>query len=75
MHNIRYIKLCSAIFILTSYYLLTVTAEPTEETIITGIVSKVRDGDTVEVGEVPIRLNGVSAPELNETWEEMLSYS
>ena len=34
--------------------------------IITGIVSKVRDGDTVEVGGVPVRLNGVSAPELNE---------
>lgn len=25
-----------------------------------------RDGDTIEVGEVPVRLNGVSAPELKE---------
>ena len=32
----------------------------------TGIVLKVRDGDTIEVGKVPIRLNGVSAPELGE---------
>ena len=31
-----------------------------------GIVTHVRDGDTIEVGEVPIRLNGVSAPELDE---------
>ena len=37
-----------------------------QETMLTGIVSKVRDGDTLEVGEVPIRLNGISAPELNE---------
>ena len=32
----------------------------------TGQVTKVRDGDTIEVGRVPIRLNGVSAPEMNE---------
>ena len=37
-----------------------------QETILTGIVSKVRDGDTLEIGNVPIRLNGISAPELNE---------
>jgi micrococcal nuclease len=35
-------------------------------TIISGIVTKVRDGDTILVGKVPIRLNGVSAPELKE---------
>ena len=34
--------------------------------VLTGIVLKVRDGDTIEVGKVPIRLNGVSAPELGE---------
>ena len=33
---------------------------------LTGTVSHVRDGDTIEVGPVPIRLNGVSAPELDE---------
>ena len=31
-----------------------------------GIVSHVRDGDTIEVENIPIRLNGVSAPELDE---------
>ena len=35
-------------------------------TLLTGNVTKVRDGDTVEVGKIPIRLNGVSAPELQE---------
>jgi len=40
-----------------------VQAEPA---ILTGDVTKVRDGDTIEVGKIPIRLNGVSAPELNE---------
>jgi endonuclease YncB( thermonuclease family) len=29
-------------------------------------VTHVRDGDTIEIGKVPIRLNGVSAPELKE---------
>lgn len=31
-----------------------------------GVVSHVRDGDTIEVENIPIRLNGVSAPELDE---------
>ena len=33
---------------------------------ITGTVTHVRDGDTIEVADVPVRLNGVAAPELNE---------
>jgi len=37
-----------------------------EPAILTGTVTHVRDGDTIEVGKVPIRLNGVSAPELKE---------
>ncbi len=37
-----------------------------EPTILTGTVTHVRDGDTIEVGKIPIRLNGVSAPELDE---------
>jgi micrococcal nuclease len=40
-----------------------IAAEPT---ILTGTVTHVRDGDTIEVGKIPIRLNGVSAPELDE---------
>ena len=40
-----------------------VAAEPT---VLTGTVTHVRDGDTIEVGKIPIRLNGVSAPELKE---------
>ena len=39
-----------------------------EPSILTGTVTHVRDGDTIEVGEVPVRLNGVSAPELDEPW-------
>jgi len=37
-----------------------------EPTVLTGTVTHVRDGDTIEVGKIPIRLNGVSAPELKE---------
>ena len=40
-----------------------IAADPSTHT---GFVTHVRDGDTIEVSEVPIRLNGVSAPELNE---------
>ena len=40
-----------------------IAAEPA---ILTGTVTHVRDGDTIEVGKIPIRLNGVSAPELKE---------
>jgi endonuclease YncB( thermonuclease family) len=37
-----------------------------DPTTLTGTVTHVRDGDTIEVGKIPIRLNGVSAPELDE---------
>ena len=40
-----------------------VLAEPT---LVAGTVTYVRDGDTIEVGNIPVRLNGVSAPELKE---------
>jgi micrococcal nuclease len=40
-----------------------IAAEPST---LTGTVTHVRDGDTIEVSEVPIRLHGVSAPELDE---------
>jgi micrococcal nuclease len=40
-----------------------VAADPTT---LTGIVTHVRDGDTIKVGKIPIRLNGVSAPELKD---------
>jgi len=33
---------------------------------LTGTVTHVRDGDTIEVADVPVRLNGVAAPELKE---------
>lgn len=33
------------------------------QSVLTGKVTHVRDGDTIEVEGVPIRLNGVSAPE------------
>lgn len=31
-----------------------------------GVVSHIRDGDTIKIGPVPVRLEGVSAPELRE---------
>jgi endonuclease YncB( thermonuclease family) len=37
------------------------------ETLI-GHADRVRDGDTIVVSQVPIRLHGVAAPELKEKW-------
>jgi micrococcal nuclease len=45
---------------------LATAAFSADPAILTGTVTHVRDGDTIEVGKMPIRLNGVSAPELKE---------
>ena len=37
-----------------------------ENLTLTGIVSHVRDGDTIEVGPIAVRLQGIAAPEGNE---------
>ena len=56
-------SLCSVLLIVG---LLGAFAAHGDPTTLTGTVTKVRDGDTIEVGKIPIRLNGVSAPEMNE---------
>ena len=38
----------------------------TDPSVLLGTVTKVRDGDTIEVGRILIRLNGVYTPEMNE---------
>ncbi len=52
-----------ALAVIASYATLALA----DETVLTGTVTHVRDGDTIEVGKIPIRLNGVSAPELDES--------
>ena len=52
-----------ALIVVVSLRAYSVAAEPT---VLTGTVTHVRDGDTIEVGKIPIRLNGVSAPELKQ---------
>jgi micrococcal nuclease len=49
-----------------SLLVIPATAHPAELSVLSGTVTHVRDGDTIEVGKIPIRLNGVSAPELKE---------
>jgi micrococcal nuclease len=44
--------------------LMALPALAAEPTVLDGQVTKVRDGDTIEVGKIPIRLQGVSAPEM-----------
>jgi endonuclease YncB( thermonuclease family) len=38
----------------------------TDPSVLLGTITKVRDGDTIEVDKILIRLNGVSTPEMNE---------
>ena len=56
-------SLCSVLLIVGLLGAFAAHADPTT---LTGTITKVRDGDTIEVGKVPIRLSGVSAPEMNE---------
>ena len=49
-----------------SFLLLVAAPALADPTILTGDVTKVRDGDTILIGNIPIRLNGVSAPEMKE---------
>ena len=56
----------SLISVLLLVALVSFPALAEEPTFLTGTVTHVRDGDTIEVGKIPIRLNGVSAPELDE---------
>ncbi len=42
------------------------TASVAAQDTLMGAVTHVRDGDTIEVVGVPVRLNGVAAPELSE---------
>ena len=53
--------------LLTALILFLLAAAPaTAQDTLTGTVTHVRDGDTIEVADVPVRLNGVAAPELKE---------
>lgn len=57
-----------AAFIYAVAVLLAPAAQADSE--VTGNVTHVRDGDTIEVAGVPIRFDGVSAPELDEPYGE-----
>ncbi|WP_282611073.1 thermonuclease family protein [Pelagibius sp. Alg239-R121] len=52
---------------LLSVSLIFWAASPLHAKELHGVVTHVRDGDTIEVGSVPIRLNGLHAPELDTT--------
>ena len=49
------------------------TLQLSKSSILTGIITHVRDGDTIVVGNQPIRLNGIAAPERNEPGGEEAS--
>ena len=53
----------SIVAVLTAAVLMATGAAAAD---LTGTVNHVRDGDTVEVGGVAVRLNGLHAPELDE---------
>ena len=43
-----------------------VSSQAHAQSVLKGPVTHVRDGDTIEVSKIPIRLNGVAAPERND---------
>ncbi len=61
-------RMARIFFVLTLAFLtLPIALDARAENLtLTGIVSHVRDGDTIEVGPIAIRLQGVAAPEGNE---------
>lgn len=46
--------------------LILLSTSAAAEATLTGTVTHVRDGDTIEIADIPIRLNGIAAPELDE---------
>ena len=58
------IRLLAAAFLLV----LSASLSWADETTLIGKVSFVRDGDTIEVGGIAIRLNGISAPEQRQPY-------
>jgi len=62
-HMIFRIAMMAMILVVLS---LAVTRGPKAETVLEGIVTHVRDGDTIEVAGIAIRLQGLHAPELGE---------
>ena len=47
-------------------------AKALEYSVLTGIISHVRDGDTIEVGNIPVRIAALDCPE-NDTAEGQLA--
>jgi micrococcal nuclease len=64
IYRVATLPTISALFLFVFGFNAVVALDQT--TILDGLVTKVRDGDTIEVGGIPIRLNGVSAPEMSE---------
>ena len=56
------------ILILLLISTLITQAKALEYSVLTGIISHVRDGDTIEVGNIPVRIAALDCPE-NDTAE------
>lgn len=59
-------RLLAGVFSILVMIFTSTTLHANEPTAITGKVERVRDGDTILVGPVPIRLQGISAPEKSD---------
>ena len=70
----QHMQNCTLTLLIATFCTHNTYALDDKETIISGRVSKVRDGDTLEISSVPIRLSGISAPELNESGGEKAKF-
>jgi endonuclease YncB( thermonuclease family) len=65
MQTPRYLLSKTLLVVATALAVMTGSVSEARERIIEGTVTKVRDVDTIVVGNVPVRLNGVDGSELN----------
>ena len=68
--RLNFMKNSLSATLLCSFLLLVFAAAAQAQTQLMGLVTHVRDGDTIKIGPVAVRLEGVSAPELKEQFGE-----
>jgi len=60
------IRICHLIIFIIAFFAATISqAKALEYSTLSGVISHIRDGDTIEVGDIPIRIAALDCPENN----------